>query len=268
MATARRRLPSGYDFGQIRIPDFLLAAALIYDGAGLAGFSFQLITIAVMLLLAFSRQPTVTLGRHKWVPVVLAVGLFYVMTISFVSTPSPFAFDWTRRLFRMAEMFLLVIALAHGQLHVPSVLKGMLMGLLGNAVAFYLRLTPDTYLGSLTGFIGDKNKAGMFYAILGVMALIVARSPQIRALSIATFGVLVWLTDSRTSIAAYVLGIAWVYVVAGLSAANRFFAGVGVLFLVPWLESTFSLAGSFASRVGSDRLRGRTNASRDLPINC
>ena len=114
---------------------------------------------------------------------------------------------------------------------------------------------------ALSGYFGDKNKAGLFYAVVGLLlaALLITRAA--RFFWILFFGTMVWLTLSRTSISAFTFGLVWALVFARLPFVLRWGAGGTIITAMNYLEDNFAQAGIFENRWGSDLLRARIDAA-------
>ena len=249
--------------GSTRLLEAGLAALLVADGVAIPGvdFPYSLIGVAGLSLLAFTRRPPLTLGRANWVLWAFGLLLAYVSVVSAVTPDSPFAADWTRRIVRIIAVLAFVLMLAEGRLHLPSLLKGLLFALLVNAAAFYAGFAPDTYGGTLTGWLGDKNKAGLMYAAVGLLVLSQARTRWGQALLVLSSLGFTWLTGSRTSITAYAFGVLWLALVATRPAWVRWLTAGGMVQVLPWIEENFAQTGHFVNRWGSDLLRGRIDAA-------
>src|SRR5699024_8006379 len=103
---------------------------------------------------------------------------------------------------------------------------GLATGMILNAIAFYLGLAPDNYGGVLSGFFMDKNVAGMAYAIVGVLVLAVVDRRWVKVALVLVFAAMVWLTGSRTSIAAMVAGVGWILIAPRLPVIGRWIFGL------------------------------------------
>lgn len=251
------------EVGTTRMLEAGLAALLVVDGVPIPGlgFPFSLLGVAGLSLLGFTRRPVLQFGRTNWVLWAFGLLLVYISVVSYVTPDSYYAADWTRRIIRIAAVLALVIMLAEGRLHLPSILKGLMLALFVNAAAFYAGITPDAYGGALTGWLGDKNKAGLTYAAVGVLVLSQARSRWGQAFLVLTSLGFIWLSGSRTSITAYAFGVLWLALVATRPAWVRWLAAGGIVLTLPWIEENFAQAGDFANRWGSDLLRGRIDAA-------
>lgn len=248
---------------QLHWADFGPALLLIGDGIPLPGLGFpvSLVGVGLLLIVAFTRRPTMALGKSWWVPWLLVVLLVWVVFVSVLATPTEFASLWPRRAIRILGVLLLMMSLATGRLHLPSVIKAVAIALGVNAAAFYVGLTPDDYEGALTGWLGDKNKAGLFYSVAGILVLLTTESRAARIVLVSASGALLWLTGSRTSMSAYGFALLWLWLVSGRAAPVRWLAAGGTAALAVYLEQNFAQAGVFESRWGSDLLRDKIDAA-------
>ena len=253
--------------GKLRIPEFVLFFGLIFEGSmfGLP-IPFNQVVMVGIILLAITRRPQVELGRLQLLVPLLVVGLFYIGMISMFADPSEFAFDWKRRLIRLALTAVLLMVLASGRIDFRSGLAGLGAGMLFNAFAFYGGFAPDNYGGYLSGFFEDKNVAGMAYAVFGVLMLAVVERRWARVLLVLLIGVLVWETGSRTSIAALAAGVGWIVLAPKLSVLGRWLLGIVIVIGVSQVAEDYSQIGVFSDREGSDLLRSRIDAASEVKV--
>lgn len=243
---------------QIRLPEFLLFASLIYGqpvpGVGLP---FNQLMAFVIVGYALTRKPVFELGNWSRLFVILGLLLAYVAVVSAFADPSEYASDWTRRLLRLVAMTALIYVIAVGQIHLRSAILGYSAALLVNAVLFFAGLAPDTYGGYLTGYLGDKNYAGLVHALFAllIMTTLVKRWQQVIVLIISAF--LLWETGSRTSLAALFFAYLWILLAPKLVPAAKV-ALLGVFWWgVGFITEDFADASVFGDRTGTDALRAR-----------
>lgn len=271
LTTGRRLRDEGSDIlsavGRWRIPELILFAALIFEGSffGLP-LPFNQIVMVAIIALALVRRPQADLGKLQLIVPILVVALFYIGMVSMFADPTEFASDWKRRLIRLILTSGLILVLATGRIDFRSAIAGMGVGLFANAIAFYAGLAPDLYGGFLSGFLEDKNVAGMAYAVFGVLMLAVVEKRWLAVLLVVGVAVLVWDTGSRTSISALVAGVLWFVVAPRLLVAGRWVLGVAIYFGVDVLAEDFSQIGIFSDRDGSDALRARIDAASEVKV--
>jgi hypothetical protein len=244
-----------------RIVDAALVGLLIVrlPVPGLQLPTAQLAVIG-LLVVALFRRPTRPFGAVRWFPVLGTALLGYAVFVSSVNDV-PFA----RRAANIAVLLTMAAFMTSGRIDVPSALKGLVAALTLNAVLFYVGMAPDHYEGRLTGFIEDKNAAGLLYAVVPLVASILATRPWHRVALLAVGGAGVFLTDSRTSIAAYAVAVAWFVLSRNLGRAMRTGVGVALFLAFRWADSNLAEIGHYASdRSGSDALRARIDAAASL----
>lgn len=243
---------------QIRLPELLMFASLIYGrhvpGIGLP---FNQLMVFVIVGYAVTRKPVFKLGKWSKLFVVFGLLLAYVALVSAFADPSEYASDWTRRLLRLVAMTALIYVIAVGQIHLRSAIIGYSTALLVNAVLFFAGLAPDTYGGYLTGYLGDKNFAGLVHAIFAllIMTALIKRWQQITVLIVSSF--LLWETGSRTSLAALLFAYLWIMLAPRLVPAAKV-ALLGVFWwAIGFITEDFADASVFGDRTGTDALRAR-----------
>ena len=253
--------------GKLRIPEFVLFFGLIFEGSmfGLP-IPFNQVVVVGIILLAVTRSPQVDLGRLQMLVPLLVIGLFYLAMLSMFTEATEFAFDWERRLLRLGLTAVFLLVLASGRIDLRSGLAGLATGMILNAIAFYLGLAPDNYGGVLSGFFVDKNVAGVAYAIVGVLVLAVVDRRWVKVALVLVFAAMVWLTGSRTSIAAMVAGVGWILIAPRLPVIGRWIFGLLIYLGVDLVSEDYSQIGVFSNRVGSDLLRSRIDAASEVKV--
>jgi hypothetical protein len=241
---------------RLRGVEFSLFFLLIFDGLGVPVLpvSVPLSELAAVALVAVGifRSPARPLTRYGWYIPFWAILLAYCVIESWVNEV-----DWFRRTVRLVAMVVLSLQIATGRLDVWSGLRGLLAGLAVNVLLFYLRLAPDSYGGLLTGFLGDKNVAGLFYATVPLLALPCVSRARWRVALLVFAGVTVFLTGSRTSIAALAAGSLWVLVRRRLPLPFHLPMFAALYAGLQYLEANFAHAWIFSDRTGTDLLRSR-----------
>lgn len=196
-------------------------------------------------------------ARHLiWFALVFAALLFSTV-VRTIAVEEP----WQQRTFRIVLLFMFAAMIATGRLHWPSIVVGAAIGLLLNAGAYYLRLTPDHYPPYLSGWLMDKNVAGLYYGVIGLLALSLLRRPWLQLLFAALFFGLLWLTGSRTSMAGYALALLWWFLRNRVPLWGRLIAFAAGIQVLVWFESEFSRVGPFVDRSGTDLLRSTIHAA-------
>lgn len=238
--------------------DFWAGFGLIFIGITTAFFAMPVGTVVVMVLVLYNlTKPTKIENTYNglfFTILLLAIGWALFETLTFNSFPVEYAI---RRAVRMAVVVLLALQIAQKKIDIRSLLFGVAFGLLVNVIGFYAGIAPDNYGGTLTGWLNDKNQSGLYYALFGFLFVAMVRKTSHRIAAIAVTAGMLWLTGSRTSLAAYAFAILWLYFSYRLNLFGK--AVLAYLFYlgVNYLEDNFARAGAFADRLGSDLLRQR-----------
>ncbi len=246
-----------------RLLEFLLGAVMLFAWAppGAPSFlSVGLAAVAALVALATVRRPVDPLGGPGgslgWL-VPFLLGLLAYLTVVSITTPDDSLGGWPKRALRLVLVLAYLVAVVGGRLHYPSLVRGAAAGLLGNAVLFFAGVAPAPYGQYLSGYLLDKNQAGLSYTVVGLLLLGLVDGRRRQLAVVALTGALVWATGSRTSIAALVCGLAWFTLRPYLGTAGRLALVAAFFGAVQFVESRFSRVGVFVDRDGSDAFRQR-----------
>lgn len=250
--------------GQIRVPEFLLGALTPMGKAfQLSGsLTFEaLLVAAVVLAVAFVRPSL----RNKYVPFYALMWVFllpYLVAVS-VHAGQP----WTQRSARLFGFVVLSVAIAGGRIRWRSVVAGLCFSAIFlNTASQFVGLGNAGYEGFLTGFLGDKNVTGMVYALCGVLLLSVLTRRWVQVVVVAVDVALLYLTGSRTSLAAFAAGLAWVLLRNRVGFLMRMVAvGIGIAVL-RYTENNFAEVGVYADRQGTDWFRSMIDAATQVKV--
>lgn len=238
--------------------DFWAGFGLIFIGITTGFFAMPVGTVVVMVLVLYNLTKPAKVEHPNnglfFTVLLLAISWALFETLAFNSFPVEYA---VRRAVRMAVVVLLALQIAQKKIDIRSLLFGVAFGLLVNFIGFYAGVAPDNYAGTLTGWLNDKNQAGLYYAMFGFLFVDMVQKTKHRVVAIAITSGMLWLTGSRTSLAAYAFAILWLYFSHRLNLFGK--AVLAYLFYlgVNYLEDNFARAGAFADRLGSDLLRQR-----------
>ncbi|MBB1517130.1 hypothetical protein H5398_14330 [Tessaracoccus sp. MC1679] len=160
-----------------------------------------------------------------------------------------------RRSVNIIILFAVAAVLGAGRLHVRSVSRGVVIGML-IALAFSAALIPSSsYEGRLTGVLGDPNAAGYVLTTLGFAVIQSIRTRRARLAFWAVVGIGVLLTVSRTTLFAYAVATLWVLCAPRMNRLTSI-ATLGVsAALYAWVDALAEARGWFSDREGSDDLR-------------
>lgn len=161
----------------------------------------------------------------------------------------------------------LVVVLATGRAHAPSVARGALLGLAFGTLTALVGIGPRGYGDRLTGWLADPNGAAMTALTLGISAAVWAsvRRP-VRWSAVLLVAVTVIATQSRTGLFALSLVLVWVLLlrrVNVLGAAAVAWIGTEAFRRVP--ESVLYW-GWFSERTGSDALREQISQAQEASV--
>jgi hypothetical protein len=159
----------------------------------------------------------------------------------------------------------LAVVAAQGRFHTRSMAKGLAVGLLVSAAAYYQGYGTD-YEGRLAGLMGDPNAAGYLLATLGALALAGLPGSRMRVPLGLLFGAAVFLTFSRTSLLAVGLIIVWVIIGRKLAPSLGALLLATMIWAVTHIPVELQLVGPFADRSGSDSLRQRIAALEEVQV--
>lgn len=254
--------------GTIRIPEFVLFFLLIFEGSYGLPIPFDIAQFSAILLcgLVLFRRPLFELGGLQRLVPTFALALLYLGMVSMFASPTEEAGDWTRRIFRMTLVLVMIFCLASGRLDLRSGLLGLFAGTVFNLVTFYAGLAPDNYGGVLSGWFFDKNVAGLGHAVYGFLAVFAFQKRWTRLLAGMFALGATYLTGSRTSIAALGAAFIWYFVAPKLPLLGRYVLGAGIWFGFSALQEDFSQVGQFSDRKGSDLLRARIDAASEIRV--
>ncbi|GAB2904143.1 hypothetical protein GCM10027027_19880 [Neomicrococcus lactis] len=138
---------------------------------------------------------------------------------------------------------------------------GLVIALVVNIPLYYTGIAPDYYPGFLTGYLGDKNVAGLYYSLIPILALLIVRRRWLRFLLILFALGATFLTGSRTSLGALACALIWLAIAGKIGPMLRAALVIGLVSLLNFVEERFSQAWIFADRTGTDALRARIDAA-------
>lgn len=252
--------------GSLRVPELLLFAGMFAGPLPGLGDHANEICMALLVVLSLFRRPLHSLGSLAWLIPVFAGLLTLIGLISLFQPIDPGASDWRLRLVRMSFVTALLLVTATGRVDLRSGIAAMAGISLLNVPLFYAGIASDTYGGYLTGLFGDKNFAGLMYATVGVLSTAMVRRLPLKILVYLLFAVPLWLTGSRTSLAAYALAAVWMLIGARLHPVGKIALGALSVWLVEITAEDYSRVGVFSDRIGSDLLRSRIDAATAIKV--
>ena len=251
-----------------RFAEFFLGAAVLIampvPGAP-GGFLVGQVALLALIGLGVFRTPTRSMDALRWLPYAAAAMLGYLVLVS-VAGPDASLFGWQKRALRLALVLTALLVMVSGRLHFPSLVRGMAAGLVGNAVLFFAGIAPAPYGRLLSGYLLDKNQAGLAYTVVGILLVGVTTDRRRQVAVMVVTSALVLTTGSRTSLAALSCAIIWFVLRPYLTVPARL--GLAAVFAValPFVEERYAQVGQFADRVGTDALRARIDAASQAKL--
>lgn len=244
---------------RFRLLDAVLAALFVVRIETPGPLQLPVSDLAAFALISFAafRVPRRSLRPVMGYVYFCALLVAYLTVVTLANDTDP-----VRRIARFAILMVLAGFIASERIDLRSVLIGAGMGLILNSGLFYAGLAPDNYGGLLTGFLEDKNRAGLYFAVLPLLITLVVRPRWAKALILIAGAAGLVLTDSRTSMAAFAAAMIWLFASRRLGPALRFVLALAIYLAFNWAEDNLSEIGQYAARSGSDALRERIdNAS-------
>ncbi|MBS3180137.1 MULTISPECIES: O-antigen ligase family protein [unclassified Pseudoclavibacter] len=220
--------------------------------------------MAALVFLASFRRPTRTFRDGQWYVGLCAAILLYLAIGAFFSGIT--SADVTRFI-RIILLMTVGGFIGSGRIDLRSGLRGIAVVLIANVPLFYAGLLPDNYGGLLTGVLGDKNVAGLTYAIFTILLMLLTTRLWTQVLVLAGGSVAVVLTDSRTSIAALAAGVLWLVAARYLNPFLKVCLAVAIYLAFEFAETNFAQVGGYVAREGSDALRERIDGASLEKVN-
>lgn len=238
---------------------FLFVFRLVVPGS-----PFRICDLAGFLLVMYAsfRKPRVETKYSKRFLTISIILVVFLAAESFLNGT-----DFSNRIIRICMHIGLAWAIATGRVSLQKLLQGFCIGLGFSALSVILGFAPESsYVGTLTGFIMDKNVSGLFYAFFTVTVPIWVKNSSSRFWLMSLGLVAVVATLSRTSIFAVLIALVWMAIGrrAGFFAKTAY--AVAGFYLYKYAFSTFAYIWLFAERAGSDDLRNRINDATAVKV--
>jgi O-antigen ligase len=246
-----------------RFAEFALGAVALFAvpvPRAPGGFLVGQVALAALIALSITRRPSRSLAGLKWLPWAAVAMIGYLVLISTLG-PDLSLFGWPKRALRLALVLTALLVVVTGRIHYPSIVRGMAVGLLGNAVLFYAGVAPAPYGRLLSGYLLDKNQAGLAYTVVGILLLGLTADRRRQVAVVVATSALVWVTGSRTSLAALACALVWFALRPRLNVVGRLLLAATFAVALPFVQERYGQAGEFADRVGTDWFRARIDAA-------
>jgi hypothetical protein len=251
-----------------RFLDFVLGTVALFAVAvprAPGSFSVGQVALLGLIALALFRRPTRSMEGLRALPVIAALLLVYLALVS-LTGPDQSLFGWPKRALRLAMVMTAFMCIVNGRIHYPSLVRGIAAGLVVNAGLFFAGIAPAPYQGYLTGYLLDKNQAGLAYTVAGVLLIGVTTDRRRQLAILAVTSALVWASGSRTSLAALAFAVIWFAVRPRISVIARLVLGTSMALVLPFVQEKYGQAGEFANRVGTDSFRARIDAASQAKL--
>lgn len=209
-----------------------------------------------LCILAITQRPQRRLSRFGVLGILAVALIAFLIGVSLINDV-----DWMRRAGRIAILMTLVGSFGSGRLQLKAVLQGLTVALALNIPMFYLGFLPDTYGGVLTGFLGDKNVAGLYYGVVPLLLSATINRRDVKGLLVAFAFLGTVLSGSRSTMAALGCAIIWLLITSKRGIAFRAALLGAMIYGVHYLETNFPRAIFFEDRLGSDHLRSQIDAA-------
>ncbi|MBX0301322.1 O-antigen ligase family protein [Cryobacterium sp. 1639] len=254
---------SSSDRWHFRLLEALLGGLFVFRIALPGPLELPLSDIAALALIVIAafRHPRRSLRPISWYVYFCVLLVAYLAVVALVNDIDP-----VRRLARFAILMVLVGFIASARIDLRSVMIGAGVGLVANTALFYAGLAPDNYGGLLTGFLEDKNRAGLYFAVLPLLLIAFVRPTWAKALILIAGAAGLYLTDSRTSMAAFAGGIIWLVLSTRLGGGLRAVLALAIYLAFSWVEDNLAEIGHYAERAGSDALRSRIDSAALIKV--
>lgn len=246
-----------------RMVDMLLAALFVARVELPGGLALPVSDVAALVLIGIAafRVPKRSLRPAMGYVYVCILLIVYLTVVALVNDGDP-----VRRLTRFGILMVLAGFIVSARIDLRSVLIGVGAGLVVNTGLFYAGLAPDNYGGVLTGFLEDKNRTGLYFAVLTLLISLVVRPLWAKILVVVVGSAGLFLSDSRTSMAAFVAALVWLFASRKLGQMFRIALGVAIYLAFSWAEENLAEIGQYAARSGSDALRARIDAAALIKV--
>lgn len=250
------RAPRLAGIGDTVIPVFILSALLPLRGIhhlipGIPDLPINTMAAIALVGLSFFFRP-------RWRVGMLGLGIAAAALAATLLIPSALSQEDfnLRRAGSLATLFGLGFVVAQGRLHLDSVRRGLLTGLIAGA-ALSLIAPSSGYEGRLTGVLGDPNGYAFTMVVIGFVVAQGVRRRRYMFFLLAFIGVTIWFTQSRTTLFAFAVALLWAALGRRLGKLIGILTLIGITWAFQWTSEFSERQGWFVERLGSDNLRDR-----------
>lgn len=244
----------GKGAGALVALDVVIGALLVAEGVNVGGFPLNVFVLIALVALRITKKSPYVVPYGGLFIALLTLGLGFVTVSSFAVGISG-TDQIIRRVGRMVIIIFFTLLIADRRVDFKSLMTGFGVGLVINATAFYLGLNPDNYGGYLTGWMEDKNVAGLFHGIVVLLLFGLYQQRKHRILILVIGLPLLWETGSRTSMAGTILGVLWILFAHRANLIAKIGIGFFLAWLFEYLQKNFADSEVFGDRTGTDWFR-------------
>ncbi|MFW0185189.1 zinc ABC transporter permease [Rothia sp. CCM 9418] len=246
--------------GSIVMSDFIYGLFIFALGVTYFGIPIGSAVSVILVAHASTRKSHYDDPRVNLFIAIIVLAVAYT-AISSVVVGISTVDETLRRTFRISIVIFLALFIGDKRIDARSLVFGIATGMLFNAGAYYAGIAPDAYTGFLTGWLGDKNVSGLWYAFIGLLFFTYLDDKKKKLLAFILFSVLLWETGSRTSLAGYMFALLWLTFGKKIGLFAKSVLAIFIVWAVDYLTENYAHAGVFANRDGSDLLRARIDAA-------
>lgn len=242
------------DTGKIKIIDFFFGFLMVFFSITIVGQPLATFAALFFVFLKIFTGSKYLVPKNIFLINLFVLGLAWLLFTSLMLADSTVS-QAIQRTGRIFAMVLLAAFIAERRIDLKSLLFGLWSGMVFNAIGWITGVAPDRYVGYLSGWMNDKNVAGMYYAIIPLLLFGILKNKKHKFLLLLLALPFLWLTGSRTSIGAFVIGIAWYFLANRLNFFFKIILGGGVIWVFEWAQEKFASNSIFGDRTGTDQLR-------------
>ena len=236
-------------------------AILLAAGYNLPGLPVDIpiryFAMAVLVAVATTRRPRFASPQLRLFIVAAVMLIVYDLIVSASAAPMTGASDWRQRLIRLGLLLVFTVFAGTGRLRLVALIEGFACGLVLNAILFYAGIAPHDYQQFLSGYVGDKNAAGLLYAVGGLLLAATQTSRWARAGTLVLFTGLTVLTGSRTTMAGLLAALVWLALFSRRRLLTRLFGAAALWLSISYVQDNLAQIGVFSDRTGTDQLRAQ-----------
>lgn len=242
--------------GSLVVLEFILGALMVTAGIAVPVIKFPMnVAIAIILIAIRINKPAkYRLPKLGHFTALLIFALLITALMS-VTVGESTLDDTVRRVVRILVVVALAILISDRRIDFRSLMLGLGIGMAINALAFYAGIAPDNYGGNLTGWLLDKNVAGMYYGIIPIILFGLFTKSWQRFVIVVISLPLLFETGSRTSMGGFILGVLWILFAQHAHLFVKIILGFFFGWLFDWLQINFADSAIFGDRSGTDWYR-------------